>query len=249
MVFQRDDGAPDHNLIGPAARSSPKRFFRSSVWPLTFLSMLLFFAGWNRFWCQPLDSRMSKVAGHGTLVLTFPVCLRSRSASSRSEVNSCARAVRSGQLLASYLVSVLNPIGAFILLVTVMFAALTVATHWSLSAGVKSFRSWQRRKSAEALTAFHHFRESRRKEKLRERVVKKHAKRARFGKKKEEAQTEADTKKRKEQPVKTAVSSKSPPTPQKQELLPSRRRRAGGTLPPSGSSTHDARKYRPMKKS
>ena len=232
--FKETTARPTHNLIGPAGAFLAEAFLQIFGLASYLLSMLLFFAGWNRFWCQPLDSRMSKVAGLGTLVLTFSGLL----ALALGELPLGGQLMRAGgavgQLLASYLVSVLNPIGAFILLVTVMFAALTVATHWSLSAGVKSFRSWQRRKSAEALTAFHHFRESRRKEKLRKRVVKKHAKRARLGKKKEEAQTEADTKKRKEQPVKTTVSSKSPPTPQKQELLPFTPKKGRWNPPPFG---------------
>ena len=223
-----------HNLIGPAGAFLSEAFLQVFGLASYLLSILLFFSGWNRFWCQPLDSRMSKIVGLATLVLTFSglLALAIGELPLGGQLTPAGGAV--GQLLASYLVSLLNPIGAFILLVTVMFVALTVATHWSLSAGVKRFRSWQKRKSAEALTAFHHFRESRRKEKLRERVVKKHAKRARLGKNKEEEQTQANAKKRKERPVRTTVAQKSRETPQKQELLPFTPKKGRWNAPPFG---------------
>ncbi len=227
--FKETMPRPTHNLIGPAGAFLSEAFLQIFGLASYLLSILLFFAGWNRFWCQPLDSRMSKVVGLGTFVVTFSGLL----ALALFELPIGGRLTPAGgalgQLLASYLVSLLNPIGAFILLVTVMFVALTVATHWSLSAGAKRVRSWQKRKGAEALTAFHHFWESRRKEKLRERVVKKHAKRASLGKKKEE-----DAKKRKEHPVKTTVAQKSPPTPQKQELLPFTPKKGRWNAPPFG---------------
>ena len=218
-----------HNLIGPAGAFLSEAFLQIFGLASFLLSILLFFTGWNRFWCQPLDSRMSKVVGLGTFVVTFSglLALALGELPLGGQLTPAGGAL--GQLLASYLVSLLNPIGAFILLVTVMFVALTVATHWSLSAGAKSFRSWQKRKGAEALTAFHHFRESRRKEKLRERVVKKHAKSASLGKKKEE-----DAKKRKERTVKTTVAQNSPPTPQKQELLPFTPKKGRWNAPPFG---------------
>ena len=129
--------------------------------------------------------------------------------------------------------------GAFILLVTLWCTALTVATHWSLSSGVKTFRSWQRRKSSELLIVFHRYRETRRKEKLRERVVKKHAKQARIKKDQEaDANKSSDTSSVGSVGVAKVMGKKAVPatsvTPQKQEILPFTPKKGRWNTPPFG---------------
>ena len=237
---------PTENLIGPAGAFLSEAFLQVFGLASYLLAAILFLAGWNRFWYQPIDSRISKVVGLATLVTSFSALL----ALALGEIPLSGQLAPAGgalgQLLASYLVSLLNPIGAFILLVTLWFTALTVATHWSLSSGVKAFRSWQRRKSNELLIAFHHYRESRRKEKLRERVVKKHAKQARIKK-----DQEADGDKSSDTPsvggakvmAKKAVPSTSvtPHKQEKQEILPFTPKKGRWNTPPFGIL--EARRY------
>ena len=184
--FKETTPRPTENLIGPAGAFLSEAFLQVFGLASYLLAAFLFLAGWNRFWCEPIDSRISKVVGLATLVTSFSALL----ALALGEIPLGGQLAPAGgafgQLFASYLVSLLNPIGAFILLVTLWFTALTVATHWSLSNGVRALRSWQRRKSNDLLIAFHHYRETRRKEKLRQRVVKKHAKQARVKKEQDE---------------------------------------------------------------
>ncbi len=233
--FKETTPRPTENLIGPAGAFLSEAFLQVFGLASYLLAAFLFFAGWNRFWRQRIDSGISKVIGLAALVVSFSALL----ALALDEIPLGGQLAPAGgafgQLLASYLVSLLNPIGAFILLVTLWFTALTVATHWSLSSGVKAFRSWQRRKSNELLIAFHHYRESRRKEKLRERVVKKHAKQARIKK-----DQEADANKSSDTSVggakvmaKRAVSATSV-TPQKQEILPFTPKKGRWNTPPFG---------------
>lgn len=230
--FKETMPRPTENLIGPAGAFLSEAFLQVFGLASYLLAAFVFLSGWNRFWCHPIDSRASKVVGLATLVLSFSALL----ALALGEIPLSGQLTPAGgalgQLLASYLVSVLNPIGAFILLVTIWFTALTVATHWSLSNGVKAFRSWQRRKSSELLTAFHHYRESKRKEKLRDRVVKKHAKQAQVKKDQEEIQEAEEASKAK------VVAKKAPialsVTPQKQEILPFNPKKGRWNTPPFG---------------
>ena len=228
--FKETTPRPTENLIGPAGAFLSEAFLQVFGLASYLLAAFLFLAGWNRFWCAPIDSRISRVIGLATLVTSFSALL----ALALGEIPLGGLLAPAGgafgQLLASYLVSLLNPIGAFILLVTLWFTALTAATHWSLSSGVKAFRSWQRRKSNELLIAFHHYRETRRKEKLRERVVKKHAKQARVKKDREE-----EAKKSSKTPSAggAKVMAKSV-TPQKQEILPFTPKKGRWNTPPFG---------------
>ena len=82
-----------------------------------------------------------------------------------------------------------------------------VATRWSLSQGVKRASVWQRAKAADLITAFAHYRESRRKEKLRNRVVKKHARRT----------LDAAKNKAKDDPVARVEQAKAKPNKQENE--------------------------------
>ena len=145
--FQGDDTAADRELDRPSGRVPV-----GSVPPGVRVGVLLargvlFLSGWNRFCAGRSTRAPSKVIGLATLVTSFSTLL----ALALGEIPLGGQLVPAGgafgQLLASYLVSLLNPIGAFILLVTLWFAALTVATHWSLSRGVKTLRSWQRHKA------------------------------------------------------------------------------------------------------
>lgn len=234
--FKETTPRPTQNLIGPAGAFLSEAFLQVFGLASYLLAAFLFLAGWNRFWCRPIDSRISKVIGLATLVVSFSALL----ALALGEIPLGGQLAPAGgafgQLLASYLVSLLNPIGAFILLVTLWFAALTVATHWSLSRGVKTLRSWQRHKANDVLVAFHHYRESRRKEKLRERVVQKHAKQARLKKdQEEEAQKGSDAASIGGAKVmaKKAVPVASV-TPQKQEILPFTPKKGRWNIPPFG---------------
>ena len=130
-------------------------------------------------------------------------------------------------MLASYLVEALNPMGAFILLVTILFTAGIVVTHWSLSSGFRAFRSWQKKKGAEIAIAFHRYRETKRKEKLRERVVKKHAKQA-----KEKQEQDEETPKAAKAPLSKKAPMIAPEA--KQEILPFNPKKGRWNMPPFG---------------
>jgi S-DNA-T family DNA segregation ATPase FtsK/SpoIIIE len=221
---------PTENLIGPVGAFLSEAFLQVFGLASYVLAALLFAAGWNRFWYQPVHHRTTKLVGLGFVVISFAalLALALGEIPLSGELAPAGGAV--GQLIASYLVSALNTMGAFILLVTILFTAITVATHWSLSNGFRAYRLWQRKKGNEILVAFHRFRETRRKEKLRERVVKKHAKQA------EAKKQESEEKTAKKSPPGTPVSKKAAPPPvierEKQEILPFAPKKGRWNMPP-----------------
>jgi len=233
--FREASSRPTENLIGPAGAFLSEAFLQVFGLASYLVAILVFATGWNRFWFHPVDSKPTKLIG----LVTIIACLSALLALALGEIplsgvlTPAGGAV--GQILASYLVSALNPMGAFILVVTVLFTSGIVVTHWSLSSGFRAFRAFQRKKGAELLTAFHRYRETKRKEKLRERVVKKHAKQA---KEKQQQDAEAAEVEREVSPkaAKAPVPKKAPVVVSdiKQEILPFTPKKGRWNMPPYG---------------
>ena len=220
--FKETSRLTTENLIGPAGA-----FFSEALLQLLGLgaysvAIFLGVAGWRRFWCHKHEASWSKNLGLVSMVLSLAglLALSLQEVPFKGTILPAGGAV--GHLLAVYLSSAIGEAGAFILLVTTLFAAIMVATRWSLSSAVKVVTSWQHAKSAELITAFSHFRESRRKVNLRKRVVKKHAKQA--------LEISKDKTSRQDDPVAKAEQAKSKPS--RQEMLPFTHKKGRWTMPP-----------------
>ena len=166
------------NLIGPVGAFLSEAFLQLLGLASFVVALVLFVIGWNRFWCRPTQSTMTKLAGFTSSIVSLSILLTLAIGDLTVQGDITPAGGALGAVLARHLVTALNPTGAFILLVTILFASVTVATHWSISNMVQRLHTWQKAKTAAFLTAFHHRRETRRKEKLRSSVVKKHARRA-----------------------------------------------------------------------
>ncbi len=176
--FRETSSRTTENLIGPAGAFLSEAFLQVFGLASYLVAVLVFATGWNRFWFHPVASKPTKIIGLVTIVACFAALLALALGEIPLSGVLTPAGGATGQMLASYLVEALNPMGAFILLVTLLFTSIVVVTHWSLSSGFRLFRAWQKKKSAEIYIAFHRYRETKRKEKLRERVVKKHAQKA-----------------------------------------------------------------------
>jgi S-DNA-T family DNA segregation ATPase FtsK/SpoIIIE len=237
--FHETAARPTENLIGPVGAFLSEAFLQVFGLASHLLVVLFFVTGWNRFWYYPIGHRTAKLFGLTFVLASFAalLALSLGEIPLSGELTPAGGAV--GQLLAAGLVTILNPMGAFILLVTILFAAITLATHWSLSNAFRAYRVWQRKKGAELLTAFHRYRETRRKEKLRERVVKKHA---RLAKQKKEEHAEAvEDEEAEDEPGSKEPSSPAAPKKQpivmdraKQEILPFTPKKGRWNMPPAG---------------
>jgi len=225
--FRETSSRPTENLIGPAGAFLSEAFLQVFGLASYLVAILAFATGWNRFWFHPVDSKPTKLIG----LVTIIACLAALLALALGEIPLSGVLIPAGgavgQMLASYLVEALNPMGAFILLVTILFTAGIVVTHWSLSSGFRAFRSWQKKKGAEIAIAFHRYRETKRKEKLRERVVKKHAKQA-----KEKQEQDEETPKAAKAPLSKKAPMIAPEA--KQEILPFNPKKGRWNMPPFG---------------
>ena len=80
-----------------------------------------------------------------------------------------------GELLAALLVADFGRTGAYIVVATGLFVALILSTQFSFSALLKGTGGRLGGRLRALQTAFTHYRESRRKEKMRREVIRKHA--------------------------------------------------------------------------
>jgi S-DNA-T family DNA segregation ATPase FtsK/SpoIIIE len=233
--FHETAPRPTENLIGPVGAFLSEAFLQVFGLASHLLVVLFFVTGWNRFWHFPIEHRAPKLVGLVLVLASFAALL----ALSLGEIPLSGELTPAGGalggLLAAGLVTILNPMGAFIFLVTILFASITLATHWSLSNAFRSYRAWQRKKGAEVLTAFHRYRETRRKEKLRERVVKKHARLAKQKKEEEEAQEQEGA--TIAEATDAGAAKKAPivlDRAAKQEILPFTPKKGRWNMPPFG---------------
>ena len=219
--FKETSRLTSENLIGPAGAFLSEALFQLLGLAAYSVVVLLAVTGWNRFWCHKTDAGWPKKFGLVSTVLSLAGLL----ALWRQEVPLKGVLLPTGggigHLLAAYLSYALGGAGAFILLVTTLFASIMVATRWSLSQGVKRISAWQHAKAADLVTAFAHFRERKRKETLRNHVVKKHARRA------------LDAAKDKPKPKDDAVARvEQAKAKNKQEMLPFTPKKGRWNMPP-----------------
>ncbi len=233
FYFRESSRHTTENLAGPVGAFLAEMLLQLLGLGAHLLVVVLAVEGWNRFWLKPSRSRAAKFFGVAGLTLSLSglLALSLREVAFRDAPLQAGGAV--GRLVSIYLSAAVNEAGAFILLVAMLFASIVVATRFSFSQAFRRFSAWQRAKVSEILTAIHRYRETRRKERLRHRVVKKHARRAL-----EEKQARADGAGLEDGEVEadslssTATVERRKPTPARQEMLPFTPKKGRWSMPP-----------------
>jgi S-DNA-T family DNA segregation ATPase FtsK/SpoIIIE len=173
--FKAGASGPARNFIGPAGA-----FLAELLIPQLFgvaamlIPMVLGVAGWKLFWCKPIDAPYTKGAGLVVLLLSLSafLTLTFGTVSLEGEVVRAGGAV--GELLSAALMASLNRTGAYIVVATSVFVSLILATQFSFAVALSSVGSALAARARAVRTAWAHFREARRKERLRREVVRKH---------------------------------------------------------------------------
>jgi S-DNA-T family DNA segregation ATPase FtsK/SpoIIIE len=164
------------NFIGPAGAFLaelliPQLFGMASL----LLPLVLGTLGWKLFWCKPIQAAGTKLFGLLTMLLSLTAFFTLSFGSMTIEGSSVRAGGAVGELLASLLTSSFNRPGAYIVIATALFVSVILATQFSFAAFLRgAFAALGARLSA-LQTAWAHFMETRRKERLRREVLKKHA--------------------------------------------------------------------------
>ncbi len=174
--FKAGVEGPARNFIGPfgaflAELLIPQLFGLASL----LLPLVLGLLGWKLFWCRPVEAPYTKAVGNAALLLSLAgfLALALGTVSLEGEPVRAGGAV--GELVAGLLVQDFSRTGAFILVATALFVGLILSTQFSFSSFLAGFGGSVGNRLRALQTAWAHYRENRRKEKLRRDVIRKHA--------------------------------------------------------------------------
>jgi S-DNA-T family DNA segregation ATPase FtsK/SpoIIIE len=174
--FKAGASGPARNFIGPigafvAELLIPQLFGMAAM----LLPLVLGITGWKLFWCRPIDAPYTKVTGLVLLLLSLTAFLALAFGTVQVEGESVRAGGAAGALLSEMLKASFGRTGAFILVATSLFVSMILATQFSFAAFLSAVGQVLTRRAQSLQTAWAHFRETRRKEKMRQEVLRKHS--------------------------------------------------------------------------
>jgi DNA segregation ATPase FtsK/SpoIIIE, S-DNA-T family len=174
--FKAGATGPARNFIGPvgaflAELLVPQLFGMAAM----LVPLVLGVTGWKLFWCKPIDAPYTKVSGLGLLLLSLTAFLALAFGTVTVEGEAVRAGGAVGALLSSMLEGTFGRTGAFIVLGTSLFVSVILSTQFSFAAFLKAVGEILGKRAQSLRTAWAHFRETKRKEKMRQEVIKKHS--------------------------------------------------------------------------
>jgi S-DNA-T family DNA segregation ATPase FtsK/SpoIIIE len=175
LFFKAGASEPARNFIGPfgaflAELLIPQLFGIAAM----LIPIVLGVAGWKLFWCRPIEAPYTKGAGLFLLLLSLAAFLTMTVGSITLEGEQVRAGGAVGEILAALLTSSFNRPGAFIVVATVAFVSVILATQFSFAAVLRSLGAAIASRYRTLLTTWTHYRETRRKERMRREVIRKH---------------------------------------------------------------------------
>jgi DNA segregation ATPase FtsK/SpoIIIE, S-DNA-T family len=173
--FRSGTAGPARNFIGPigaflAELLVPQLFGMAAL----LLPIVLAVTGWKLFWCRPIEAAYTKASGVVLMLISLTALLTMTFGSVVVDGEPVRAGGAVGQLASSLLTASFNRTGAYIVVATALFVSVILATQFSFAEllaaiGAVAVARWQA-----ARTAWAHFVETRRKERMRREVIKKH---------------------------------------------------------------------------
>jgi S-DNA-T family DNA segregation ATPase FtsK/SpoIIIE len=173
--FRAGTTGPARNFIGPAGA-----FLAELLVPQLFgvtallLPLVLGLAGWKLFWCKPIEAPYTKGAGLLLMLLSLTAFATLTFGTVTFEAEPVRAGGAVGELLAALLTKDFNRTGAYIVVATTLFVSLILSTQFSFATLLKEVGDRTGGRWQSLRTAWAHYRETRRKEKLRREVIRKH---------------------------------------------------------------------------
>jgi S-DNA-T family DNA segregation ATPase FtsK/SpoIIIE len=173
--FKAGGEGPSRNFIGPfgafLAELLVRQLFGVAALLLPLVMGLL---GWKLFWCRPIEAPYTKAVGVSLLLLSLTGLFALSFGTVIFEGEPVRAGGAVGELLAGRLVADFSRTGAYIVAATTLFVALILSTQFSFSAVLRAITGRLLGRLRAAQTAWAHYRETRRKDRLRREVIRKH---------------------------------------------------------------------------
>ncbi len=173
--FRAGAGGPARNFIGPVGGFLAELLIPQLFGVAALLLPLVFgLFGWKLFWCRPIEAPYTKAFGIALLLLALTGFLALTFGTVSFEGEPVRAGGAAGEAVALLLTGEFSRTGAYIVVATSLFVALILATQFSFATflGAAGRRVGARLQALR--TAWAHYRERRRKEKLRREVIRKH---------------------------------------------------------------------------
>lgn len=127
--------------------------------------------GWNHFWCRQFDAPGTKATGAALLF----ACISAFLSLAFGTLEISGKAFRAGgytgEFLAGQMADYLNRTGSLIVILTLMFLAVILATQFSFGRFFAAVIGAVRASATRAVDSMHEWREERRREKQRREVI------------------------------------------------------------------------------
>jgi S-DNA-T family DNA segregation ATPase FtsK/SpoIIIE len=174
--FSAGSSATPVNFAGRVGAFLAELTFQLFGYSSYVIPAALVVVGWNSFWCRTVDAAWTKVTG----VALFFVSLSALLSLAFGTINLSGKAFRAGgyagEFVARELLEYLNRTGSVIVILTLIFLAVIIATQFSFGRMFSALSEVMRTGVSSALVNFREWREERRREKQRRDVVAKHMK-------------------------------------------------------------------------
>jgi S-DNA-T family DNA segregation ATPase FtsK/SpoIIIE len=173
--FKAGVDGPARNFIGPfgaflAEMLIPQLFGLASL----LLPLVLGLLGWKLFWCKPIEAPYTKTMGNLVLLLSLAGILALAVGTVPYEGEPVRAGGAVGELVSGLLVHDLSRTGAYIVAATALFVGLILSTQFSFSDFLQGAGGRIGERLQALQTTWAHYRESRRKERMRRDVIRKH---------------------------------------------------------------------------
>ena len=219
---------PPANFAGLVGAFIAEASFQVVGYASYLIPAALVVLGWHYFWCRPLDAIYTKFVGMALLFTSLSGLLALAIGNLEIDGHAFRAGGSVGQLISTFSAGYLNRAGALIVLLTLLFMSVILATQLSFGrmfafAFQGLLAGWR-----QLLASLREWRENRRRDKQRQEVIAKHAKKS--GVKPEDLQAERPV--LTPRPPREAARARPVPEPVRVAPPPRERERARVVTPP-----------------
>ncbi|MEO5742067.1 MAG: DNA translocase FtsK [Vicinamibacterales bacterium] len=176
--FSAGAGAQPVNFAGRIGAFLAELSFQLLGYASYLIPAAMVVVGWHQFWCRSLDAQYTKLIGLGLLF----GCLSSLLSLAFGSVDVAGKPFRAGgylgEWLASSMAEYLNRTGSIIVILTLLFLAIVLATQFSLGRMFSSASAVSRSRSSRMFGALRNWLDERRRGRQRKALLAKQAKKA-----------------------------------------------------------------------
>jgi S-DNA-T family DNA segregation ATPase FtsK/SpoIIIE len=176
--FNTGGDRPPVNFAGRIGAFLAELSYQTLGYAAYLIPVVLVVIGWHYFWCRVLDAAYTKVFGAALLFSCVAAFLSLAFGSLDLAGKQFRAGGYAGEALAGALAAYLNRTGSIVLILTLMFLAIILATQFSFGRLFAFIGQMLRDRWAAARGAIHDWREERRREKQRQEVLRKHLEKA-----------------------------------------------------------------------